>query len=182
VSAAAPAPAAAHPACIADLGAWTVRQGSFAPGAGRCEWLLATNAGNTRFSYGEARLVRDIPVPFDFEVTWRRLGPEQKPLELHVPGAILLVADGRYGLYVDEPSFAKDGWHDLPGFSVHARSTVRVRREKRGVILWVDGREIHRWQVLPEVDRAAHVAVGFKGAGTYRSRLWLADVTVRPLQ
>jgi hypothetical protein len=168
------------PPCDAALADWEVLQGTLAP-AERCGAFIGTTSGGyASFSYGEYGYRPAVALPYELSLDWQRLGPEAKSLELRLGGAILLLKDGAYGLYVDDVLFDRDSWQPLPGFSARARHHVTVRQDHESVTLVVDGKTLRRF-ALDTPEASAHVAVAFKGARAYRSRMWFADVSVKSL-
>ncbi len=154
--------------CTSSPEDWEVVRGSLQRGARCGEYLAATDGDNGTFSYADLLYRAPVRPPIDLEVTWRRLGPEsRKSIELRALGALLLLRDEEYGLYVwNEASFE---WRKLPGYRAHDEHRVAIHQTATTLSFSVDGKPIDSWQVPAGGDR---VGVGAKGAGGYRS--WFA--------
>jgi len=108
------------------------------------------------FSWGRARLGRDLPDAYELRLRWQRLSADgHRPLELHVPGGGVLIRDGSYAFYESDARFtAEGGWRVQRGMAIE---------------LWVDGASLgsYRFTQRPESGR---VRVGLKGERGYRAR------------
>jgi hypothetical protein len=156
-----------------------VTYGALAPGLACGSFIATTDAWNGPFS--RAEFVHDPPVstPFAVQVTWQRLGPDAgESLSIVLPQGYLLLRRGQFGFYAYSESGFR--WLDLPGFSPHRESTVRVEQRPQDITLWVDGQ---RAGVIPFVAgrTVGTVGIGFKGAPGYRSRMRFRDFSVTPL-
>ena len=144
---------------------------SLAPGPGCGEWLIATDANEGMFSWGRARLGRDLPDAYELRLRWQRLSADgHRPLELHVPGGGVLIRDGSYAFYESDARFtAEGGWRPLPGHDTRQQHELRLVQRGMAIELWVDGASLgsYRFTQRPESGR---VRVGLKGERGYRAR------------
>ena len=169
-------PAAAEP-CAARLADWQVRQGDLQPGLACGSYVGASSDATIAYSFGQLVWRRPVAVPLQLDVTWRRLGSDTRSLELELLGAVLLFGDDRVGLWIDDPSFAADGWHPLPGYRVRDLHAVRAIQTASEVIAFVDGREVGRWR-FAAAGRSGTVGLGWKGQRGARERVWFHGFAV----
>lgn len=166
---------------VLPLIAWTPYAGTQAhvdPG-----FVLTTDAAPGRFSSGEVRSSRKVGLPYELDVTWRRLGPEAgRSMHVQIGGGVVLIKDHKLALYTyDEATFATRGWTALPGYRSHDRHTVTVAQDHHAVTISVDGAVAATFPLEHAADEAV-LGVGFKGATGFRSRIYVEDVTVREPQ
>lgn len=166
--------------CRARLDDWQVRQGDLQPGRACGSYVAATSDATIAYSFGQLSWRRPVAVPYQLTVTWRRLGSDTRSLELEVLGAVVLFADDEVAVWIDDPSFAVDGWRPLPGYRVREVHTVRAVQTATEIAVTVDGREVGRWR-LAAPARAGTVALAWKGQRGARERIWFAGVEVAPL-
>jgi hypothetical protein len=162
-----------------DLKGWTVRRGSLQPGIACGSFVAATDATNAAFSYAQLYRAEPISVPFDLSVTWRRLGPEARTMEIPILGAIVFVGEERCALWInhDDVSFDRDGWRPLPGYRTHDEHRVSVRQTAERVVLSVDGREVSTWSFTTS-QKSGLVGLSFKGATGHRAFVAFRDVRI----
>jgi hypothetical protein len=160
------APRAAPEVCGESLRDWEIVRGTLTD-AGACgAYLGATDGGNGSFSYGDFLYRRPMHPPLDVEVTWRRVGPESgKSLELRLLGALILLRDDEYGLYVwNEASFE---WRKLPGYKVHEEHRISAHQTATTLSFSVDGKPVDSWRL--DMGGEHRIGVAAKGARGYRS-------------
>lgn len=172
--------AASPDACPSSVNGWHERTGTIAAGPRCGVFVGATDRKALAFSYGSFLVERSVTAPYEFSLTWRRLSPDHRAIELQLLGAILLFKDDQVGLWVDDQRFTLDGWRPAPGYRIHEERTVRVVQRARDVEAWVDGVRVGRWE-LEAPDAGGRVGVALKGAPGARATLRFADVSVRPL-
>lgn len=161
--------------------AWQAQEGSAEPGRTPGSFVLATDGSAALFSTALLLATEDVDLPFQLDVTWRRLGPEAgRSLHVQVLGGVVLVKTGVVGLFAyDEAAFAATGWIPVPGLRSHDEHAVRVVQTARQVTLALDGIEVARWPLIAPHPRG-RVGVGGKGARGYRSRIFVRSLAVRP--
>jgi hypothetical protein len=108
---------------------WEVRQGDLQPGRACGSYVAASNDATIAYSFGQVRWRRPVAIPYQVAVTWRRLGADTQSIELELIDAVVLFTDDKVALWIDDPSFALDGWHPLPGY----RTRDRVPRTRARV-------------------------------------------------
>jgi hypothetical protein len=162
--------------CSASLDDWEVERGSLRAGTVCGELLAATDGAPGGFSYVDLVYRKPMHAPLDLEVTWWRLGPESgKSLELRALGALVLVSDGKYGLYTwNETAFE---WRKLPGYRPHDAHRVSVHQTETSLTLFIDGRRVDSWPLHAPGEQ--RVGVAAKGAGGYRSWVGFRDFLAR---
>lgn len=163
-----------------EVADWTVRQGDLQPGLACGAFVGATSDATIAYSFAQLVWRRPVAVPYQLDVTWRRLGSDIRSIELQLLGAVLLFGDGRIGLWIDDPSFAADGWRPLPWYRVRDRHTVRVVQTGDEVVALVDGREVGRWR-FAGAGREGTVGVGWKGQRGARERVWFQGFAATPI-
>ena len=166
--------------CARTPADWSVIRGTLGQTASCGAWVLATDASAARYSYGELELGPAV-VPFELMVTMRRLsGDSGHSLEIGFMGRWLMVKDGAWGVYLNEPQFNADGWHAQAGLDTHREHTVVVTRLADEVRVRLDGKDLGAWP-LSGAPAAGSARIGFKGMGGYRARMRFRDVSVRAL-
>jgi hypothetical protein len=161
--------------CRDPLADWRVDAGELRRGA-QCGTFIGTTDANTGlFSFGRYALRTPVDLPFEFQVTWRRLSHERS-LEIGVLGAVVLLNDNTCGKFVNNPSFV---WDSLPGYRPSQQHTITVRQDAKQIVLLVDGAKACSWAFAAPVKRG-ELSVGFKAPSGDRARLLFRDVQVRP--
>lgn len=161
--------------CREPLREFRVDVGELVGGA-QCGTFIGTTDANTGlFSFG--RYVRRTPVdlPYEVQVTLRRLSHERS-VEIGVLGAVVLLDDDKCGNFVNNESFA---WDPLPGYRTSELHTITVRQDAKEITLLVDGEKAHTWAFAAPIKHG-EVSVGFKGPPGDRARLWFREMKVRP--
>lgn len=145
--------------------------------------VLTTDGAPGRFSDGEVRGSTRVRIPYQLDVTWRRLGPETgRSMHVLVADGVLLVRDHKISLYAyDESAFAALGWTQVPGLRAHELQHLTVTQDRREVRVEHGGAVVARF-ALPVTRDEAEVGLGFKGAGGFRSRMHVHAYGVRELQ
>ncbi|MBS2021232.1 MAG: hypothetical protein JST92_02400 [Deltaproteobacteria bacterium] len=166
--------------CPDALAQWTVGRGELWPATSCGAFFLSTDSEDHASSMGEASFRREVKVPFEASLRWRRLGPEAgKQLWIKLPGGHLLFKDGAVGLWISHAQFAASGFHALPGVMLHDEHLVTVRQSRDAVELRIDGGAP---LVLPVAGpRGGKVAIGLEGARGYRSLMTFREFSVREL-
>lgn len=157
---------------------WTVAQGALDQAATPTRFVLTTDASPFAFSYGLAFLREPVEAPYELSLAWRRLSPDARSLEVHVLGGVLLFAEGRLALWIDDDRFAKDGWRDAP-VRLHAQSEVVIEQREAWVEVRVDGAVAARFPL--EASARGRVGLALKGAPGVAARMRVEDVRARPL-
>lgn len=158
------------------------RAGSYQPthdGGG----VITTDAAPGRFSDGEVRGSTNVRIPYELDVTWRRLGPEAgRSMHVLVADGVVLVRDGKISLYAyDEARFAALGWTRVDGLRTQELHHLTVRQDHDELTVAFGGEMVARF-AHPVTRSDAVIGLGGKGAGGFRSRLYVRDYGVRELQ
>lgn len=165
-------------ACPGTRG-WSVAEGTLVAGQ-RCGTFVATtNASTTAFSYGQVYLDAPAAPPFELTFAWRRLSADDRSIEVHALGALVLFKDGHVGLWIDDDRFAVHGWRPLSGYRTHVETAVRVVQRVDAIEVWIAGAMAARW--AHAADGPGRVGFAVKGAPGARAMLRIADVSVRAL-
>ncbi len=169
-------PSRAEQACD-EAPAWEVTEGELAPGRACGSYVATTNGATTAYSLGQLVSTTEVTLPYRASVTWRRLGGDPRALELGVLGGIVLVADDRIALWIDDATFELDGWRPLPGHRVRRVHTVTAIQDDTTLIIEIDGQEAARW-ALASRARRGHLSILFKGRAGGRAKIWFAGFAV----
>lgn len=172
--------ATADPPCAQAPTDWEVVEGGLARGAGCGRYVATTNGARTAYSLGQLVWRTPVTLPYRATVTWRRLGADPRALELGVLGGIVIVADDRVGLWIDDASFELDGWRPLPGHRVRRPHTVAVTQRAGELTLELDGAIVARWPLRPRAT-TGRLAVIWKGATADRAAIWFAGFAAQGL-
>ncbi len=166
--------------CTAQLDDWRVDQGSLGHGRSCGAWIGATNGATIAYSFGQFVSKQVATLPYRATVTWRRLGGDARSLELHLLGAAILIGPDRIGLWIDDSTFAVDGFRPLPGHSTRDPHTVSVVQRADSVEVSLDNRVIGRW-AFRALIASGHIAVAFKGGRSAYARMWFRDFRIEAL-
>lgn len=167
----------------APAGGWRLTQGTLAPGREPGSFLLASDAAPGRYSVGEMISREPVAVPFRFSLRWRRLGPEAgRSLHVLVGGGVVLIRSGKVSYYAyDDTAYGDGAWTALPGHRAQDEQSIEVAQDAREVVVTIDGRVAARYpQVIARAS--THIGVGMKSAPGFRSKIYVRDLDVRPLQ
>lgn len=158
-----------------QLRAW---QGSVGPGATCGAVIVTTDAASARVS--TARAVVAAVAPYRLALQARRVaGDGGHAIQLELQGAYLLVRDGGWGFYVDEPQFAREGWHPVDGLDSRRDHAIVIERSAREVAIWLDGAALGRWAMPAATGDGP--SLGLLGRRGARARLLVRDLTLTPL-
>jgi len=163
--------------------AWAVTHGTLQVGVLPGSWLLSSDASAGRYSEGTMISEDEVELPYRFELSWRRLGPEAgRSMHVVVAGGVVLVKAGKIAFYAyDDATFASVEWKPIAGHEVHADHVVVVTQDRRHVEVQIDGALVATYALsVPRVR--THVGIGMKSAPGYRSAIYVHDVTVTHLQ
>lgn len=172
--------ATADPPCAQAPTDWETVEGGLARGAGCGRYVATTNGARTAYSLGQLVWRAPVTLPYRATVTWRRLGADPRALELGVLGGVVMVADDRVGLWIDDASFALDGWRPLPGHRVRRPHTVAVIQSDRELALELDGALVARWPLRPRAT-TGRLALIWKGAPADRAAIWFTGFAAQGL-
>lgn len=151
------------------ISAFVADQDALVTSAGGCAIVVETRPSPSLFSWGGARLARDVAPDFDLTLRWRRLGERGgAPLELVVPGASLIVRDGGVGWWENDASWS--GW---AAFDVDTSRIHALRVEQRGADLraWIDGTELPPFHLVAP-PAPGRLSIALKGGTGDRAQLW----------
>lgn len=172
--------AIAEPPCTQDLDDWEAVEGEIVPGAGCGRYVAFSNGARTAYSLGQLVWRTPVTLPYRARVTWRRLGADPRALELGVLGGVVMVADDRVGLWIDDASFEVDGWRPVPGHRVRRTHTATVVQRADGLVLELDGVVVARWALRPRTA-TGRLSVIFKGAPGARAAMGLVGFSAQGL-
>jgi hypothetical protein len=165
--------------CPASIDDWQADHGALRAGLSCGTFIGTTDGWGGPFSRGEFRYRKALTLPYELEVTWRRLGSDGgESLSVIVPGGYLLLKRDAYGFYAFSDSAFQ--WRPLPGFRTHRESTVKVQQSAREIAVWVDGQPLDRIPFAAP-SLGGTVGLGVKGASGYRSRMIFHGFAVRSL-
>ncbi|MBK7072597.1 MAG: hypothetical protein IPH44_09860 [Myxococcales bacterium] len=172
--------ASADPPCAQAPTDWEAVEGALARGAGCGRYVATTNGARTAYSLGQLVWRAPVTVPYRASVTWRRLGADPRALELGVLGGVVMVADDRVGLWIDDASFELDGWRPLPGHRVRRTHAVTVIQRADELALEIDGAIVARWKLRPRAT-TGRLSMMWKGAPADRGAIWFAGFAAHGL-
>jgi hypothetical protein len=163
--------------------AWTPMRGTVSPGTRCGVMILTADAAAARGgsgSTGRAQWDGTTAGARSFALTVQRLTGERGTVQIELPGAYLLLADGQVGLYTSEPAWSVQGWRPWPGAPAR-RLTEPVRVEAVIDGAWLtarlDGGVAGRWRIgLVPGGAFAVWVTGPRGA---RPRVRVSDWQVR---
>ncbi len=138
--------------------------------------VATSNAGAGSWSY--ARIELDRAVGYDMEVsaTLQRLTDDRdRPIEIYFPGGAFGVANGNWYFYENEAHWT--GWQNHSAITTD-RNRVRVVQHDRHVTAWVNGQHVAEFDLIDLPARPV-VALFFKGAPGFASRVQYSDISVR---
>jgi hypothetical protein len=158
---------------------WHAQNGSIEPGRLPGSFVIASNAAPGRYSEATVLADQPAPLPYQFAVTWRRLGPEAgRSMHVIVAGGVVLLKGGKILLYAyDDAAFASAGWQDVPGYAEHDEHRVVVVQDAQRVVVTVDGKPAATF-ALAVHRTTARVGVGMKSAPGLRSEIYVHDLAV----
>lgn len=168
-------------ACPSSLDDWEVSQGDLQAGRTCGSYVAATNGATIAYSFGQVTWKAEVSAPYRVSVTWRRLGSDTRSLELHLLGGVVILGDDKIGLWIDDPSFEIDGFHELKGYRTRAIHRVSAVQRADAIEVEVDGVMVARW-ALRAPTAAAQISVAFKGQRGAREKIWFKDFAVDQLQ
>lgn len=155
---------------------WTVVTGELADGAA---YVLTTDAAPTSYSYGRVDRTADSALPVRVALRWRRLDGEDRAIEIRVAGAVVLVADGKVGVWVSDARFNERGFEPFAAAAPRADSRIEVAQTADAIDVAIDGAPAMHYPFAAPRDRF-HVGVALKAARGVRGRLRFTDVTISP--
>ncbi|MBK9032858.1 MAG: hypothetical protein IPL61_16565 [Myxococcales bacterium] len=161
---------------------WVVTRGAMEPGRTPGSFWVTTEPVPGRFTNGEVMSTTAVRLPYRLDVRWRRIGPEGgRSLHVIIAGGIVLVQSGQLALYAyDEAALVARGWTAVPTLATHAEHAIGVEQDLQEVRVFVDGAVVLR-QPLVAGRATTKVGVGLKGAGGYRSSLYVGAIAVAEL-
>jgi len=167
---------------IALVIAWAVTHGTLQVGVLPGSWLLSSDATPGRHSEGTMISKDEVRLPYRFELSWRRLGPEAgRSMHVIVAGGIVLVKADKIAFYAyDDATFASGEWTPVAGHDPNAEHVVVVTQDSRHVEVQIDGALAATYALSVSRVRT-HVGIGMKSAPGYRSAIYVHDVTVTHL-
>lgn len=154
---------------------WTAVQGELARDAG-CAVVLTTDAATTSYAYARADRVADSQLPLHASLRWRRLDGETKAIELRVAGAVVLIADGKVGVWVSDARFAERGFEPARA-AVRADSALAVTQTADAIDIAIDGAPAMHFPFAAPPG-AFHLGLAFKSARGVRGRLHVHELSV----
>jgi len=157
---------------------WTPVVGEVAEDAG-CAVVQTTDAAATAYAFARADRVAETTLPMRASLRWRRVDGENKSIEMRVAGAVVLVGDGKVGVWVSDARFADVGWQPARA-AVRVDSALEVVQTADAIDIAIDGAPAMHYPFAAPLS-AFHVGVGFKAARGARGRLRFYDVRVSSL-
>lgn len=150
-------------------------------GASCGTFIAATDAAATSFSYGRFTYRKDVAIPYELSITWRRLdGAGRRSLEINIPGGAVMIRDGHWGVYTTEAAFEKHGWMPLPGLRISKLHTVLVRQTATGIEVSIDGK-VAGIAPPPAAVTGREISLALKGPRAVRSKMLFTGFAVRSL-
>ena len=169
--------------CGDAAAAWTVHGGALAVDAD-CDGVLLSADGDGRTS-AAAALVQPIDGDVALRFRWQRLSPDSGGLEAAFGSGVLVFHDGRAGIYVDEASWQRHGFDDLPAPVADLRETDDVAVE---IALVGDDVTVRFDGVVVTHRRVGHrptgeyLTISVRGQVGARSRARVVGAQVVPLK